>query len=161
MTRFILRLVFTLTVGILIFATPTLEPVWFHDAFGQYSIDAQERVTLSAPEVVPNNLTYRVERMTLQNDDTNTGSVDEGMISIQLMGVERATAVTCVYNATSSPTGTFLLTALNKANLSTAYAGNATTGSLVQRVFHRLIVMGESTAVCGRTLTGTLTGSPQ
>ncbi len=121
---------------------------------------AQERITLTAPETVPSNLTYRVERIVLQNDDPNTVA-DEGQITIQLMGVERASAVTCVYNAASNPTGTFLLTALNKANLSTAYAGNATTGSLTFRIFHRLIVMGESTAVCGRTITGSLTGSPQ
>ncbi len=29
------------------------------------------------------------------------------------------------------------------------------------RIFHRLVLMGESTAVCGKTLTGSLTGTPQ
>lgn len=121
---------------------------------------AQERIALSVAETVPNNSTYRVERIVLEEDDPATPA-DEAFIRIQLMGVERATSVTCTYNATTSPTGSFLLVALNKANLSSAYAGNATTGSLKFRVFHRLIVMGESTAVCGKTLTGSLTGAPQ
>lgn len=124
-------------------------------------VTGQERITLTAPETVPNNLTYRVERLTLQTDDPATASVDEGQLTIQLMGVERAVAVTCPYTATTNPTGTFLINALNKANLSSAYNNNATTGSLVQRIFHRLVVMGESTAVCGKTLTGSLTGAPQ
>lgn len=122
---------------------------------------AQERIALSAPETVPANQTYRVERITLQSDDPGTVSVDEGQIHIQLMGVERQVAVSCVYRSTTNPTGTFLLTALNKANLSSAYNNNATTGSLVQRVFHRLVVMNEAPAVCGRSLAGSLTGTPQ
>lgn len=122
---------------------------------------AQERITLSAPETLPNNLTYRTERITINEDDPATASVDEGTITIQLMGVERPSAVTCVYNATSSPTGTFLIVALNKSNLSAAYAGNATTGSLKQRIFHRLVVMNEAPAVCGRSLVGSLSGAPQ
>lgn len=56
-------------------------------------------------------------------------------------------------------TGTTLITALNKANLSLAYVGTAATGSLKQRIHHRLVVMGESTAVCGKTLAGTLAGA--
>lgn len=127
---------------------------------GLGALAAQERITLSVPETLPNNLTYRVERITINEDDPSTVP-DEGSIIIQLLGVERASAATCVYNAASTPTGTFLITALNKANLSTAYAGNAATGSLKFRIFHRLIVMGESTAVCGKTITGSLTGSPQ
>lgn len=122
---------------------------------------AQERIALSVAETAPNNATYRVERFTFEEDDPATASVDEGRIVIQLLGVERPIAVTCVYNATSTPTATFLITGLNKANLSTAYAGNATTGSLKQRILHRLVVMAEAPAVCGRSLTGSLTGTPQ
>jgi hypothetical protein len=67
--------------------------------------------------------------------------------------------VACRYGAGTNPTGTFLVNALNKANLSSAYAANATTGSLKQRIFHRLVIMGESTAVCSKTITGTLSGA--
>lgn len=127
------------------------------------ALTAQERITLSAPETVPNNLTYRLERFSFDTDDPGTVGKDEGVMRIQLMGVERPVAVSCVYTSTTNPTGTFLINALNKANLSSAYAGNATTGSLIQRIFHRLFSGGlnEGPAVCGRALTGTLTGSPQ
>lgn len=121
---------------------------------------AQERITLSAPETVPSNQTYRVERLTIQTDDPATAA-DEGVLTIQLMGVERAVAVTCVYNASTTPTGDTLIRGLNKANLSTAYANNATTGSLQQRIFHRLVILNEAPAVCGRSLAGSLTGTPQ
>jgi hypothetical protein len=121
---------------------------------------AQERIALTAQETVPANATYRVERVILQQDDPATPA-DEGAITIQLIGVERTVPLTCVYNATSAPTGTTLLIALNKANLSSAYASNGSTGSLVQRIFHRLVVMNEAPAVCGRSLAGTLTGIPQ
>jgi hypothetical protein len=119
---------------------------------------AQEKITLSVAETKPSNAEYRIERLMLQSDDPATTPADEGVITIQLLG-QNGETVSCVYNAASNPTGTFLLTALNKANLSTAYAANATTGSLRQRIFHRLVVMGESTAVCGKTLTGSLAGT--
>lgn len=119
---------------------------------------AQEKITLSIAETKPSNAEYRIERLQLQYDNPATAGADEGIIVIQLLG-QNSEPVSCVYNAASSPTGTFLLTALNKANLSTAYAGNATSGSLAQRIFHRLVVMGESTAVCGKTLTGSLAGT--
>lgn len=124
---------------------------------------SQERITLSSPETVPDNLTYRVQRLTIESDDPATVGVDEGIITIQLIGVERATPVTCIYRSTTNPTGTFLSNALNKANLSSTYANNATTGSLIQRIFHRLFSGGlnEAPQVCGRSLTGTLTGGPQ
>lgn len=124
---------------------------------------SQERITLSSPETVPDNLTYRVQRLTIESDDPATVGVDEGIITIQLVGVERTIPVTCVYRSTTNPTGTFLSTALNKANLSSTYANNATTGSLIQRIFHRLFSGGlnEAPQVCGRSLTGTLTGGPQ
>jgi len=124
------------------------------------SLVAQERITLSAPETVPSNLTYRVDRMTLQWDDPNTVA-DEGTITIQLLGVERAVPVSCVYNASTTPTATTLLIGLNKANLSSAYTGTGNTGSLIQRIFYRLVVLNEAPTVCGRSLVGSLTGSPQ
>lgn len=119
---------------------------------------AQERITLSVAETKPSNAEYRIERLTITSDDPATAAADEGVIVIQLLG-QNSEPVSCVYNAASTPTGTFLVTALNKANLSTAYAANATTGSLRQRIFHRLVVMAESTAVCGKTLTGSLAGA--
>lgn len=119
---------------------------------------AQERIDLSSPETKPNNTQYRLERFTMQPDDPATASSDEGVMVIQLIG-QNGEAVTCVYNATSSPTGTFLINGLNKADLSSVYNNNATTGSLKQRIYHRLVVMGESTARCGKTLTGSLAGS--
>jgi len=121
----------------------------------------QERILLTVPESLPNNVNYRTERIILQEDDLGTVSVDEGSITIQLAGVERPSAVTCIYNSSSNPTGTFLLVALNKSNLSSAYAANATTGSLKQRIFHRLVVMGEAPVICGKSLAGSLTGNPQ
>lgn len=120
----------------------------------------QERIALSVAETVPANQNYRIERVTLTDDDPGT-SADEGTVFIQLIGVERPVGVNCLYSAATSPTGTTLLIGLNKANLSSAYNNNATTGSLKQRINHRLVVMGESTAVCGKTLTGSLTGNPQ
>lgn len=120
----------------------------------------QERITLSSPETVPNVLTYRVDQFGYQMDDPST-AVDEGVLHIRLIGVERPVPNTCTYNAATTPTATFLITALQKANLSTAYAGNATTGSLTQRIFHRLVVMGEASQVCDRPIAGILTGSPQ
>jgi len=119
---------------------------------------AQEKITLTVAETKPSNSEYRIERLLLQSDDPTTSPADEGVIVVQLIG-QNGEPISCVYNAASNPTGTFLLTALNKSNLSLAYAGNATTGSLRQRIFHRLVVMGESTAVCGKTLAGTLAGT--
>lgn len=119
---------------------------------------AQERINLTATETKPSNAQYVVERFSLVFDDAATASVDEGQIVIQLRG-QNGEARTCVYSSATSPTGTFLLNALNKADLSSAYAGNASTGSLKQRIFHRLAVMGEGAAVCGVTLAGTLAGS--
>lgn len=123
--------------------------------------DAQERITLTVPETVVSNQNYRVERTIQQPDDPATAGVDEGVFTIQLIGVERAVPLTCLYTAQTTPTGTFLINGMNKANFSTAYAGNASTGSFNQRIQHRLVVMSESTFACGKTLTGTLTGTPQ
>lgn len=116
--------------------------------------DAQERISLTVAESNPD---YRLHALVIVSDDPATPA-DEGAIVLDLRGAGTA-SVSCQYTASSNPTGTFLITALNKANLSSAYNNNATTGSLRQRIFHRLVVMGESTAVCGKTLTGTLQGS--
>lgn len=112
---------------------------------------AQETATLTAPETTPNNTTYTVESVTLFRT--------AGVLAITLRGVNNE-ARDCRYTPTTNPTGAFLLNALNKANLSTAYAGNATTGSLLQRIFHRLVVMGEGATVCTPAVgAGTVTGS--
>lgn len=121
---------------------------------------AQERITLTAPETTPNNTAYRVGRLTITQDDGAT-SPDEGVLLIELVGIEIPARVACTYTASTTPTATSLITALNKANLSTAYAGNGTTGSLKQRIFHRLIVMNEQAQVCTRSLSGTLSGAPE
>lgn len=119
---------------------------------------AEETVTLSAAETKPSNSTYRIERITLQFDDPATAGTDEGQIVLSLRG-QNGEARSCIYSSTTTPTATTLLTALNKSDLSSVYAGNATTGSLKQRVFHRLAVLGESLTVCGVTVAGSLTGS--
>ena len=124
------------------------------------SLGAQERITLTAGEPAPTVARYQVAQMSLTFNDPDTAD-DEGAIQMTLVGVERAVTVTCLYSRATTPTGTFLIDALNKANLSSAYTGNATTGSLKFRIFHRLVVMNEAPQVCGRSLAGTLTGTPQ
>lgn len=119
---------------------------------------AQETITLDTPESVVSNLRYRVERLTLDVDDPTTAQ-DEGRILVQLMGIERPVSVSCTYSNRTTPTGTTLINGLNKADLSAAYTGTAGTGSLKQRIYHRLVVMGEAATVCGRALAGTLTGT--
>lgn len=121
------------------------------------SARAQEVITLSAPEIKPSNTAYRVERITQTLDDPTTPTIDEGTLIIQFLGSNKE-PLTCVYNSTTTPTATTLITGLNKANLASAYAGNATSGSLKQRIHHRLVIMGESAFVCDKTLTGSLTG---
>lgn len=123
-------------------------------------VRAQERVTLTMPETTPNNTAYRIDRVTLISNDPDTVQ-DDGFIHIQLTGIDRPNIVICSYTPTTSPTGTFLVNALNKANLSAAYAGNATTGSLKQRIFHRLVVMSEAATVCSKPVAGSLTGGPE
>jgi hypothetical protein len=113
---------------------------------------AQELVTLTTPETKPSNTAYHIDKVNLD--------VDAGALWISLKGITDEVVV-CTYNATTNPTGASLILGLNKANLSTAYAANATTGSLKQRIAHRLIVMGESATVCTKTLVGTLTGTVQ
>lgn len=114
------------------------------------TLSGQERIALTSPEITPNNTTYRVDRITLD--------IERGILDVRLLGVNNE-PINCVYNTLTSPTGAALMTGLNKANLSSTYASNATTGSLNQRVFHRLVVMNESATVCTKALVGTLTGS--
>lgn len=111
---------------------------------------AQEKVALTTPETKPTNTGYTVERFTLD--------YVAATIVIQLKG-DNGEALSCVYGPSTTPTGQFLLDGLNKANLSAAYAGNATTGSLKQRIFHRLVVMNEAPAVCGKSLAGSVAGT--
>jgi hypothetical protein len=118
------------------------------------SVFAQEIVTLTVAETKPANTNYHVASFSMD--------VDAGMLAITLKGVDEIAypPVQCIYASNTTPTGATLILGLNKANLSTAYAANATTGSLKQRIFHRLVVMGEAPAVCnGKTLTGTLAGT--
>lgn len=122
---------------------------------------AQERISLTASETAVANTKYRVDHLLFTENDPDTASIDEGVIVIQLIGIERRISVSCVYSSTTTPTATTLITALNTANLSSAYNNNASTGSLKQRIFHRLVIMNEAPAVCGKSLAGTLTGTPQ
>jgi len=118
------------------------------------AVFAQEIVTLTVAETKAANTNYHVASFALD--------VDAGMLSITLRGVDDVAypPVSCTYSTSTTPTGATLIVGLNKANLSSVYAANATTGSLKQRIFHRLVVMGEAPAVCnGKTLTGTLAGT--
>lgn len=114
------------------------------------SVSGQEVVTLTTPEAKPSNTNYHVERV--------TSALDDKQLLIQLKGVN-GEALSCAYTEQTTPTGEFLNNALNKANLASTYAGNATTGTLKQRIFHRLVVMGEALMACGKVLTGTIAGS--
>lgn len=120
------------------------------------ALPAQEKITLAVAETVQ-NAEYRLESFHPIFDNPATGT-DEGSLTIVLRG-QNNEPVVCSYGPGTTPTGTFLNTALNKANLSSAYNNNATTGSLKQRIYHRLVVMGESTAICGKTITGSLAGA--
>jgi len=114
------------------------------------SLAGQELVTLTTPEAKPSNTNYHVERVHLD--------VDAGILSVYLRGLT-GEEVGCHWTPTTTPTGATLITGLNKANLASAYAANATTGSLKQRIFHRLVVMAEAAQVCGKSLAGTLAGT--
>lgn len=121
------------------------------------AITAQEKISLTSPETYASNTTYRVSEVIQVLDDPATPA-DEGRLQLWLIG-QNGESLRCEYNATTNPTATTLIAGLNKANLSTAYANNATTGSLKQRIAHRLVTMGESAQVCNKPLVGTLTGS--
>jgi len=126
----------------------TLRAAIFSLVVASVSVSGQETVNLTTPE--PSNTNYHVQAVML--------NVDDGVLTIHLLGANGST-LSCSYTPSTTPTGATLITGLNKAALNTAYAGNATTGSLKQRIFHRLVVMGEATAVCGRPIAGTLTGT--
>jgi hypothetical protein len=111
----------------------------------------QELVTLTTPETKPPNPAYHVATLVID--------LDAGLLAITLKGVNDE-VVNCVYATNTTPTGAVLITGLNKANLASAYAGNATTGTLKQRIFHRLVVMNEAPSVCnGKSLAGVLAGT--
>lgn len=95
---------------------------------------AQERVDLTTPETKPTNAQYSISRLTLD--------LDAASIVVELKG-QNGERLTKAYTPTTTPTGLALLTALNKANLSTR--------SLKQRVFDQLVSDG--------TLVGTVTGT--
>jgi hypothetical protein len=122
-------------------------------------VHTQEKITLGTPETTLTN-TYEPMLLTIVSDDPLSKDNDEGMIRIELRGTN-GEMVFCHYSSKTNPTATTLSVGLNKANMSTAYANNATTGSLRQRILHRLAVMGESAQVCNKTITGTVTGTPQ
>ena len=116
---------------------------------------SQERIDLTSPE----NLTgFRLAQFKADFDNPDTVP-DEGTLSVTLRGIERPDIVQCLYTPSTTPTATSLLTPFQKARFDQAYAGNATTGSLKQRIFHRLVIMGESATVCSRSLTGSLAGT--
>lgn len=113
---------------------------------------AQESVTLTTPVTFASRTGYALDRLSLDNT--------AGIIHVQLIGND-GTPNSCVWSPGTTPSGRTLLTALNKANLSSAYNNNGTTGSLIQRIFHRLVVMGESATVCDAPIVGALAGFPQ
>lgn len=129
---------------------------------------AQERIQLATPE--PANAQLRVGLFAMTPNNPATAGFDEGALRIEFVGVEQPNArVLCVYDRTTTPTGSTLINGLNVANLSSAYAQNATTGSLIERIHHRLVIgapnsLGESATnrgICDRPITGTLAGAPQ
>lgn len=119
---------------------------------------AQETITLTTPETKPSNAIYRLQSFMFVTDDPATLTVDEGALIIELLGQNKE-RVTCVYDTTSTPKATVLIDGLNKANLSSVYVNTTTTGTLKQRIYHRLVVLNEAPAVCGKSLAGTLTGT--
>lgn len=123
------------------------------------SVVAQERIDLTVAETKPTNPSYWLSAIALTYNNPNTAT-DESAIVLSLVG-QNGEARNCVYSSTTTPAAGALLIALNKANLSSAYAGNATTGSLSQRIFHRLVVMNEAATICGGALVGSLAGTPQ
>lgn len=93
-----------------------------------------EQVTLTVAETKPSCTFYKVDAMTFQ--------VTEGRIQLVLIGTNGEKKVVN-YGPETTPTGASLITALNKANL--------TTRSLNQRIFDRLVADGH--------LVGTVAGT--
>lgn len=125
-------------------------------AASSLSRDEQERIVLTVPEAGPTNSAWQLERFDATFDAVGTPQ-DEGELRIVLRG-QNGEALGCNYNAATTPRATTLLDGLNVANMSLAYAGNATTGTLRKRIYHRLAVMGEGATVCGKAIGGTVTG---
>lgn len=123
------------------------------------ALSAQEAVNLTVPETVPALSQVRIGRIIITPDNPATVGSDEGEIYIEMVGVQREDVNPCRYNSLTTPTATTLIVGLNKANLSSAYNNNATTGSLNQRINHRLVIMNEDEVVCQKPINGTLTGT--
>ena len=117
---------------------------------------------LTATDAIVQEKILRTTPIVDSDNDLSTARVildeEHSRIEIQLRGTF-GKPNRCAYTPTTNPTGRFLLDGLNKANLSSAYNNNANSGSLKQRIYHRLVIMGESAQVCEQAITGTLTGS--
>lgn len=131
----------------------TLSVIFLILGLSVLSLISQERINLSTPEVKTTSQ-YEIGSLTINPNLPGT-TIDESRIFIRLVG-QNNEIVDCNYTPTTTPTSTTLINGLNTANLSLAYAGNATTGSLRQRIYHRLVTMGEATQICGHTLVGTV-----
>ena len=97
---------------------------------------ATETTTLTTPVAKPSQTTCRVDRITLD--------LTQKSIGVQILG-NNDEAISKVYDATTTPTGASLLSALNTANL--------TTNSFIKRVLTRLATDG----IC----VGTVSGAPE
>lgn len=115
---------------------------------------AQEAITLTTPETKPMNTKYRLGPFYFDEG--------RGLMVIVLRG-DNAEEKICTYDSTTNPTGEFLIRNLQKANLGSVFANNATTGSLKQRINYRLHAAGlnEAPQVCNdkQPIVGTMTGS--
>lgn len=131
---------------------------------------AQERLNLAAPETKPSNTQYRVHSVVADRDNPATADVDESSVSVVLQG-QNGEVLACTYRPTTQAIASGqLYRLLNRGDFSRAYvAANvnpantlaAITGTRDQYLMHRLAIWGDSTEVCGKTLTGTLAGTVQ
>lgn len=95
-----------------------------------------EQIDLTTPVTKPSTTNYHIERITLD--------VDALTILVQLKG-NNGELLSKLYDATTAPTGSTLLHALN--------IGNFTTTSLLKTTYNRLITDG--------VLVGAVSGTPQ
>lgn len=121
---------------------------------------AQETITLTAPVTPPSLTKWYFDRITETFDKPWTPA-DETLIVIQFIGDEGRSIMSCVYSPTTTPTAKTVSDAQNKRNFSTAYAGNASTGSRKRTIQHRLEASGlnEAPTICGQAIAGALDGS--